>query len=113
MSPTYFSIIQREIERFNITPENVYNLDEKGFAIGLLQKSHPIFPRALYKRDQLIATGQHGNREWITVLAAICADGTAISPSLIYKAVKGVADTWVGAWEPASQRYNFASTANG
>lgn len=60
---SYFSIIQRQFERFNITAENIYNLDEKGFAIGLLQKSQRIFPRALYKRGQLIATAQDGSRE--------------------------------------------------
>jgi hypothetical protein len=32
---------------------------------------------------------QDGNREWITVVATICADGLYLSPSLIYAAISG------------------------
>jgi len=37
----------------------------------------------------LAVAGQDGNREWINVLATLCADGTALSPALIYKAASG------------------------
>jgi hypothetical protein len=28
---------------------------------------------------------QDGSREWVTVLATICGDGSALSPSIIYQ----------------------------
>jgi len=85
----YFEIIGNKIEEYGITMQNIYNMDEKGFVIGQIQKSKRIFTTSTYKEDRLAVAGQDGNREWITVLATICADGTALSPALIYKAASG------------------------
>lgn len=88
MRPTS-PIVGQKIEEYKISADNIYNMDEKGFLIGKLQKTHRISSRELYERGTLAGTGQDGNREWITVVATICADGTRLSPALIYKAVSG------------------------
>jgi hypothetical protein len=39
---------------------------------------------------------QDSNCEWISLLACVCADGTALPPALIYAAdSKNIQDTWV------------------
>jgi hypothetical protein len=83
-------------EQYNIQPHNCYNMDEKGFLIGYLQKVRRIFPKALMEKQKLLGTSQDGSREWITLLATICADGSSLPPALIYKAVSGdLQDSWL------------------
>src|SRR3954463_10450818 len=56
---------------------------------------------------------QDGNREWITCIACICADGTALTSGLIYKGVKGVQSSWLQDLNPAIHEYFFASSISG
>jgi DDE superfamily endonuclease. len=57
---------------------------------------------------------QDGNREWIMVLACVCADGTSLSPGLIYKAApKGLQDMWLQAFDPDQDKYFFTSSPSG
>ena len=73
----------------------MYNMDEKGFLLGKLQKTQRVFTKGLYNHGKVLSSGGDGSREWVTVLAAICADGTPLSPALIYKAASGnLQDTW-------------------
>ena len=74
---------------YDIQPSNMYNMDEKGFLIGVMKKSKRIFTKSAYSPKQLLGHVQDGNREWITVLATICADGSWLPPGLIYKASTG------------------------
>ena len=64
----------------------MYNMDEKGFLIGFLAKSKRIFTKAAVTSKRVLGVVQDGNREWITCIATICADGSSLSPGLIYKA---------------------------
>lgn len=58
--------------------------------------------------------GQDGSREWITVLATICADGTALSPALIYKAASGdLQDTWLDDFRADEHDCYFGASFNG
>jgi hypothetical protein len=43
----YFAILEEEIIQYDIQPHNCYNMDEKGFIIGHLQKVKRSFPRLL------------------------------------------------------------------
>ena len=114
MTERYFDTIEQKIEEYSITAENIYNMDEKGFMIGQLQKRRRIFSKATYEDKELSKAGQDGSREWITVLATICADGSVLSPALIYKAKSGnVQDSWLEAFNPLEQQCYFASTTNG
>jgi hypothetical protein len=110
----YFAILEQKIIEYNIQPHNCYNMDEKGFLIGHLQKAKRIFPKALMKTHKLLGTGQDGARHWITLLATICADGSSLPPALIYKAVSGnLQDTWLQDYEPEEHPCWFASSPNG
>ena len=79
----------RKIAEYDIQPYNKYNMDEKGFLLGFIQKTRRIFSRAAFEAGRIKHMIQDGNREWITLLATIFADGTKLSPGLIYQAVSG------------------------
>jgi hypothetical protein len=71
-------------------------MDKKGFMIGVLGRSKRVFSKNTWVKKRVRAPTQDGNREWITVLACICADGSALPPSLIYQAKsEAIRDTWV------------------
>jgi hypothetical protein len=89
-------------------------MDEKGFLISRLQKTQRVFTKHLYKQVKLVGAGQDGSREWITLVATICTDGTSLSPTLIHKAVSGnLRDIWLDNFEPSRQSCYFTSSPNG
>jgi len=80
----YFKLLSRKIAKYNILPENIYNMDEKGLLIGFLIKLQRVFSKKAFNDGRIKNISQDGNREWITIIAAICADGTSLSLGLIY-----------------------------
>ena len=89
-------------------------MDEKGFLIGVLRQMKRVFSKEAFKRGRIKGAGQDGNREWITVLASICMDGTWIPPALIYQAVSGdVQDTWVTEVDLIEHQVHFISLETG
>ena len=69
------------IEKYNIKTENIYNMDESGFAIGQIVATRIIV--CAEARAQLQA--QLGKQEWMSVLKCICVDGSAIPSLVIFK----------------------------
>jgi hypothetical protein len=89
-------------------------MDEKGFLIGVLSKMKRIFSKQRYENDGLKRMLQDGNREWITTIACICADGSCLTPALIYQAVSGnIQDSWLQDFDPAEHKAFFTSSASG
>ncbi len=82
----YFDLVEEKIVRYDVEPENRYNMDEKGFMIGAVGRTKRVFSKRQYKKKQYRQSLQGGNREWITVLATVCANGTSLPPHLMYKA---------------------------
>jgi hypothetical protein len=83
-------------EQYNITAENIYNWDEKDFLIGLARTLKRIMIKKIYNSGRIMAVKQDGSREFISLLASICADGTALPPALIYKETsEDLQDTWL------------------
>jgi hypothetical protein len=110
----YFAVFKEKINQYNIKSYNCYNMDEKGFLIGHLQKVKRILPKALVRTHKLLGTGQDGARHWITLMATICADGSSLPPALIYKAASGnLQDTWLEDYEPGEHPCWFASSPDG
>jgi hypothetical protein len=101
------------IEKYNITRENIYNWDEKGFLCGFAHTLKRIMTKEAYDSGRIRGARQDGSREFISLLAAICADGTALPPALIYKGASGdLQDTWVEDVTASDEAF-FASSANG
>ena len=92
----YFNYLGKKLDEYDVAPGNTYNMDEKGFALGQMNRSKRFFSKELWDRKQVRAPLQDGSREWITILACICADGTALLPGLIYQSEASmVQDSWV------------------
>jgi hypothetical protein len=92
----------------------MYNMDEKGFMLGVLTCSKRVFSRRLYEEGKIKAHIQDGSWEWITLLACICADGSHIEPSLIYQSASGlIQDSWLQAFNPKDHWAYFASSPSG
>lgn len=100
--------------KYEFLPENVYNMDEKGFLIGVLPKTRRICKVSELRKGRLKGAGQSGNREWITLMATCCMDGTALPPAIIYQAQSGnIQDTWLDRFDPKEQCCFFASSETG
>jgi hypothetical protein len=85
----YFNLLREKIEQYHVEPCHTYNMDEKGFMLGVVGRSKRIFSRTSYEEGKRRSTIQDGSREWITLLACICADGSYLEPALIYQSTSG------------------------
>ncbi|KAL3707102.1 hypothetical protein TMatcc_008115 [Talaromyces marneffei ATCC 18224] len=110
----YCELIGRKIEQYNLMPEQIYSMDEKGFMLGVSTKEKRIFTRRKYEQGGYKQHLQDGNQEWVNTIGCICANGSAISPALIYLAKSGnVQDSWLQDFDPSEQRYFFAASESG
>lgn len=110
----YFELLSSKISQYNIGPRHTYNMDEKGLLLGILTRSKRVFSRRLYEEGKIKAHIQDGNREWITLLACICADGSALDPAIIYQSASGsLQDSWLQAFNPDDHRARFAASPSG
>ena len=82
----YLEQLGSKIDSYEVEAEHTYNMDEKGFMIGAVGRQKRILSKRLFKKKQFKQMLQDGNREWISLLACVCADGTALPPALIYAA---------------------------
>jgi hypothetical protein len=60
---SYFVLLQQKVTQYNILPENTYNMDKKGFAIGVLGRTKQVFSRRQYKKKEVRQALQDGSRE--------------------------------------------------
>ena len=72
--------------QYGIQRQNSYNMDEKGFMLGVLGRSHRVFSKATWVKRGSLSSIQDGNRQWVTMLVTVCADGTSIPSGIILKA---------------------------
>jgi len=80
----FYDTLHDMIEKHDIPKENIYNMDEKGIQLGVGGRV-----LALVDRDQKnVQQIEDGNRELVTVIECVCADGTAIRPSVVFKGVR-------------------------
>ncbi|EDN05375.1 predicted protein [Histoplasma mississippiense (nom. inval.)] len=106
--------LQEKIKQYNILPQNTYNFDEKDFLLGLLHTLKRIVSIEALKRKHTIGAVQDGSREFISLLAGICADGTTIPPPLIYHGEsRDMQDTWLEDFDPKKNQAYFAASENG
>ena len=110
----YFNLLREKIEQYHIEPRHTYNMDEKGFMLGVIGRSKRIFSKASYEEGKRRSAIQDGSREWITLLACICADGSYLEPALIYKSASGsIQDSWLQALDPEIHQVQVSSSPSG
>ena len=84
----WFATVQRVIDENGIQSEDIYNFDETGFAMGLISAQKVVTWTEYYGRRPIL---QPGNREWVTAIEAICADGYSLPPCVIFKGQVAIA----------------------
>ena len=110
----YFSLLRDKINQYHVEARHIYNMDEKGFMLGIVSRSRRIFSKASYEGIRRRTTIQDGSRQWITLLACICADGSCLEPALIYQSASGsIQDTWLQALDPDIHQIRISSSPSG
>lgn len=77
----WFELLGDTLKKYNIEEDCIYGADESGFAPGCGTKKFVIGGKGQKVQYQQ----RDGNRENITVMVTICADGTSQPPAVIYK----------------------------
>ncbi|KAH7548763.1 hypothetical protein BM1_10929 [Bipolaris maydis] len=92
----YFELLRQKIDQYKVEPRHIYNMDEKGFMIGVQSRSVRIFSKAALQSKLKRSNIQDGNREWITLIACICADGSYLDLSIIYSSKSSsIQNSWL------------------
>ena len=78
----WFDDLKKVLAEFNIKPENIYNMDESGSAIGEKEVRRCIINSGIHQKFQ----AKPGRQEWVSVVECICADGNVVPPLVIFKA---------------------------
>jgi hypothetical protein len=86
----WFDCLHGKITEYGIEPDDIYNFDETGFAMGLIATTKVITSREVYGRPKLL---QPGNREWLTAIESVSATGFTLPTYIILKA-KELQDAW-------------------
>jgi hypothetical protein len=75
-------------------------MDETGSSIGTIQEGHVIIDTTAQIKYAL----EIGRQEWVTCIECICADGSSLSPMIIFKGTKPLKK-----WIPESTEATEAS----
>jgi hypothetical protein len=102
----WFNLVEKTILQFGIDPDDVYNFDETGFAMGLTATAKVISRSEYYGRRALL---QPGNREWVTVIECTNAAGWALPPCVIFKG-KVFIESW---FDGLPEDWRFEVSPNG
>jgi hypothetical protein len=102
----WFSLVQNTILSYGIDPDDIYNFDETGFAMGLIATAKVITRREYYGRRVLL---QPGNRAWVTTIECINASGWALPPCVIFKG-KVYIESW---FDGLPEDWRFEVSPNG
>lgn len=77
----FYDLYLSLIRDFNIKYWNLYNMDEKGVMMGKGGKRYVLVDR----NQKTVQHVENGNRQNVTIIECICADGTALAPRVIFK----------------------------
>jgi hypothetical protein len=106
--------LAKRVKEFNVLPENTYNMDEEGAMIGVIGKIKRVFNKVLYKERRDKQASHDAIRERVTVIGAICVDGTPLPPAVIYSADSdNVQANWVHDINPKTHSIYFSVSQSG
>jgi hypothetical protein len=109
-----FELLRDKLSQYEVEPRHIYNMDKKGFMIGVQSRSKRIFPRASLESGIRSSLIQDGNREWISLIACICAHGSYLDLSLIYQGQSGsLQNSWLQGFDPDIHRARIISSSSG
>ncbi|KAH7464117.1 hypothetical protein FOMA001_g17824 [Fusarium oxysporum f. sp. matthiolae] len=76
----WFRLVQNTIAKYGIRSDDIWNFDETGFMMDMIMAGMVVTGSESQGRPKSV---QPGNREWITVIQAINAEGQSIAPFII------------------------------
>jgi hypothetical protein len=76
----WFRLVENTIAKYGIRSDDIWNFDETGFMMGVIEPGIVITGSHRQGRPKQV---QPGNREWITVIEGINAEGQSIPPFII------------------------------
>ena len=80
----WFARVQETIEKNGIVAEDIYNMDETGFQMGVTSTAKVVC--GLETKQSHVKALQPGNREWVTAIVAVNAAGWSLPPQIIFAA---------------------------
>jgi hypothetical protein len=89
----HFKLFKKTKEKFNIHDDDVYNMDEKGCAMGVIGKLKVVVSRS----TKNVHLTQPGDREWASLIECISSDGRKLTPWVIFKC-KELLRRWANLW---------------
>ena len=82
----WFKRVEETIEKYGIVQEDIYNMDETGFQMGVTSTAKVVC--GFETKQSHVKALQPGNREWVTSIVAINASGWALPAQIIFAAAK-------------------------
>ena len=77
----FYDLLESVVGEFSIKPEHIWNMDKKGVQLGIGSKV-----AAIINQDQSsVYLIKDGNHELVTIIEAVCANGTVLFPSVIFQ----------------------------
>ena len=104
----WFKLYADLCNRFDIPEDDRYNMDEKGFAMGLLNSFRVICSR----REKNASLRQPGNRHWVSLIECVSSKGFVLSPWVIFKG-KQQQTSWQQEFLKAGMRGTTVVSDNG
>jgi len=106
----WFRLVQNVKQKYGILDEDTYKFDETGFQMGVIATAKVVTGS---ERRSIPLKRQPGNREWVTVIETVAADGRSIDPLIIF-AGKVHQTSWFRALQHHDyKRWNIAVSPNG
>ena len=77
----FYDILEGVVKEFDIEPDNIWNMDEKGVKLGIGAKV-----AAVIDHDQaMVYSVEDGNCELVTIIEAVSANGKALVSLIIFQ----------------------------
>ena len=51
----YFDLLQAKIAKYDVNAEHIYNIDKKGFIIGVTTRTKHVFSRRMWEKKEVRA----------------------------------------------------------
>jgi hypothetical protein len=78
----WFQLVRNIITKYEICDEDIYNFDETGFLMGMFSSVKVVTSSERCGRPRI---KQPGNREWVTIIQSVYADGWALPSYFVVK----------------------------
>ena len=82
----WFDRVQETIQKYDILEQDIYNMDETGFQMGVASTAK--INCGSETRNSHAKSIQPGNHKWIIIIIAINAAGSVLSPQIIFAGKK-------------------------